>query len=287
MGPMAREYEVVVRPDIVFAEHDGTRLLGDLYLPQGMSKAPVLVGVHGGGWQLGDRKFYQYWGNYLARSGYAVFAIEYRLMKPGEKAWPGAVYDTKAAVQFVRAEAAEFGLDPDRVGLIGDSAGAHLSALVALAGNEPLFSSEYRSDRHAGTAADVKAVVGFYGVYDLLAQWEHDQITRPRDQITEKLLGGPPMVSRRAYFEASPLSYVTVDKNSTRFLLIYGREDDIVDPVTQSEKLLTALKQAGFYARTIVVPGAGHFWSVDPVDEPGSFGAYAGPKIRRFLEVAL
>ena len=121
----------------------------------------------------------------------------------------------------------------------------------------------------------------------MVAQWEHDQITRPRDSVTEKLLGCPPMVSRRTFFEASPLSYATVDKNSTRFLLIYGREDDIVDPATQSEKFLTALKQAGFYARTIVVPGAGHFWSVDPVDEPGSFGAYAAPKIRRFLEVAL
>jgi dipeptidyl aminopeptidase/acylaminoacyl peptidase len=121
----------------------------------------------------------------------------------------------------------------------------------------------------------------------MLAQWEHDQIARPRDQITEKLLGGPPMANRKVYFEASPLSYVTTDKNSTRFLLIWGREDDIVDPATQSEKFLVALKQAGFYARTIVVPGAGHFWSVDPVDEPGSFGAYAGPKMLRFLEVAL
>jgi pimeloyl-ACP methyl ester carboxylesterase len=78
-----------------------------------------------------------------------------------------------------------------------------------------------------------------------------------------------------------------VDKNSTRFLLIYGREDDIVDPATQSERFLTALKQAGFFARTIVVPGAGHFWSADPIEEPGSFGAYVGPKVLRFLDAAL
>ena len=92
------------------------------------------------------------------------------------------------------------------------------------------------------------------------------------------------MVGRKQFFEASPLSYATVDKNSTRFLLIYGREDDIVDPATQSEKFLNALKQAGFFARTIVVPGAGHFWTVDPVEESGSFGAYAGPKMLRFLD---
>src|SRR6201999_4252960 len=71
----AREYEVTLRNDIVFAEHDGTKLLGDLYLPKGLEKAPVLIGVHGGGWQIGDRKFYKNWGTFLAKNGYAVFAI--------------------------------------------------------------------------------------------------------------------------------------------------------------------------------------------------------------------
>src|ERR1041385_8238767 len=217
----AREYEVTVRNDIVFAEHDGTKLLADLYLPKGLEKAPVLVGVHGGGWQIGDRKFYKNWGTYLAKNGYAVFAIEYRLMKPGVKTWPGAVYDTKAAVQYVRANAAGLSVDPERIGLIGDSAGAHLSALVALAGEEPLFSSEYRSDPHAAVSAKVKTVVAFYGVYDMALQWEHDQITRPRDNIVEKLLGGAPMVNRNVYLDASPISYATVDKNATRFLLLY------------------------------------------------------------------
>jgi acetyl esterase/lipase len=284
---MAIEHEVAIKPDIMFAEHDGVKLFGDLYLPRASGKAPVLVGVHGGGWQLGDRKFYRHWGGYLAKHGFAVFAIDYRLMKPKVRTWPGVVGDCRAAVQFVRARAADLGLDPDRIGMIGDSAGAHLSALVALAGDEPLFSGQYPNDSCNATAANVKAVIGFYGVYDMLAQWEHDQITRPRDSVTEKLLGGPPMVSRKTFFEASPLSYATVDKNSVRFLLIYGREDDIVDPATQSEKFLTGLKQAGFFARTIVVPGAGHFWSVDPVEEPGSFGSYAGPRVLRFLTGAL
>src|SRR5262249_40417067 len=182
----AREFEVNVRNDIVFAEHDGVKLLADFYSPKGLDGAPVLVAVHGGGWQIGDRKFYRNWGTYLAKNGYAVFAIEYRLMKPGVKTWPGAVYDTKAAVQYVRAQAADLGIDPQRIGLVGDSAGSHLSALVALAGEEPHFSTEYKSDPHAGESAKVKAVVAFYGVYDMAAQWEHDQITRPRDNISEK-----------------------------------------------------------------------------------------------------
>src|SRR5215813_10644467 len=265
--PAARakaDYEVMTRNDIFFAEHDGVKLFGDFYAPKGLDKAPVLVAVHGGGWQVGNRKFYSNWGPYLAKNGYAVFAIEYRLMKPDVKTYPGAVYDTKAAVQYVRAKAGELGIDPERIGMVGDSAGAHLSALVALAGEEPAFSSEYRSDPHASVSAKVKAVVGFYGVYDMAAQWEHDLVTRPRDNIVEKFLGGAPMVNRKVYFEASPMSYATVDKNGPRFLLMYGHEDDIADPKTQSEPFSKALRQAGIFVRSIIVPGAGHFWSVDP-----------------------
>jgi acetyl esterase/lipase len=95
-------YEVVTRNDIVFAEHDGVKLLADLYSPKDLDAAPVLVGVHGGGWQVGSRKFYTNWGPYLAKNGYAVFSIEYRLMKPGVKTYPGAVYDVKAAVPRAR-----------------------------------------------------------------------------------------------------------------------------------------------------------------------------------------
>ena len=164
------------------------------------------------------------------------------------------------------------------------------SDLVTAQAKEKAFptyrsTSEYRSDPHAAVSSKVKTVVGFYGVYDMAAQWEHDLVTRPRDNIVEKLLGGAPMVNRKRYFDASPMSYTTVDRNTTRFLLLYGHEDDIVDPKTQSERFLLQLKQAGFFARTIVVPGAGHFWSVDPVDE--GFGAYAGPSVLRFLEGAL
>ena len=284
---MADIRNVEVMPGLLYAVHDGFELFGDLYLPEECDKAPVLIAAHGGGWQMGDRSLYQHWGPYLAARGYALFSIEDRLMKPGEGTWPGAACDVRAAVQFVRAKAPEFGIDPDRIGAIGDSAGAHLTALVALAGEEKLLTSEYRDDPHAGASCAVKAAIGFYGVYDMAAQWEHDQIYRPRDQITEKFLGGSPAQSRRVFFDASPLSYATVDKNSTKFLLIYGREDEIVDASTQSDRFLIALKQAGFFARTIVIPEAGHFWAADPVEEPGGFAARTAPRLVRFLEASL
>jgi acetyl esterase/lipase len=282
----AATYEVTTRTDIVFAEHDGVKLLGDLYLPKGLDKAPVLVAVHGGGWQVGSRKIYTHWGPYLAKNGVAVFAIEYRLMKPGVKTYPGAIYDTKAAIQYVRAKAAEIGVDPERIGLIGDSAGAHLSALVALAGEEPLYSSEYRSDANAAVSAKVKAAVGFYGVYDMQAQYQHDLLSRPRDNIAEKFLGAAPHTDRKVFFDASPINYATVSRNSTRFLLVHGTDDDIVDPATQSVAFLNALTQASFFVRRVIIPGAGHFFVADPVDDT-SFGGFAGPRVLRFLTDAL
>jgi len=239
----------------------------------------VIIGIHGGGWQGGSPAAYRHWGPYYANNGYAMFAIKYRLAKAGT--YPKAVYDVKAAIQFVRAKAGELGLDPERIGLQGDSAGGHLAALAGLAADQ--YTSEYRSAPHAGVAANVKAVIGFYGVYDMLAQWHHDQIARPRDQISEKFLGASPMQNRKVYFEASPISYATIDRNQTRFMLVHGTADDIVDPA-QTQQFWQALNQAGTYSRRIVIPGAGHFFASDPLNDPGSFSGMAAPGILRFLQ---
>src|SRR5579862_3492612 len=213
----AAEYPVVTQTGLVYAEHDGTKLIGDIYQPKGLAKAPAVIAVHGGGWQNGNRATYQYWGPFLSRNGIALFTVDYRLGKPGM--YPKAVYDVRAAIQFIRANAARFDLDPDRLGLIGDSAGGHLTALLALAGDQ--FTTAYRDDPVASTPANVKAMIGFYGVYDMLAQWTHDLVFRPGDNITEKFLGAPPMVNRRIYFESSPISYATMDHNQVHFLLIH------------------------------------------------------------------
>jgi acetyl esterase/lipase len=285
-------YGVIVRRNVEYAAHDGVKLYGDLYHPEArehrpLPVVPAVIAVHGGGWESGSKDSYDHWGRYLAEAGLAVFAIDYRLTTPEHKTYPAAVYDVRAAVQFVRAHASSLAVEPDRIALMGDGAGAHLAALVALANAEPQFSSQYKSDPDAGTVADVKAAAVFYGTYDLAAQWQHDQVARPLDQVTEIFLGNRPMADRRLYFEASPLSYATTGKNKPAFLVIYGTSDEVVDATQQSQAFEAALRQAQFFARKIEVPSVGHHWIADPFSDPASPNAYVAPRLLRFLEKAL
>ncbi len=276
-----------IQRGIEYAKADGAALLGDLYAPKGKGPHPVMVAVHGGGWQQGARESYRYWGPYLAERGIALFAASYRLAKAGEPSYPAAIYDIRAAVQFVKGRAEALSLDASRVGLMGDSAGAHLAAMVALAGDKPEFSQAPRGNPHGALATSVKALIGVYGVYDLAQQWNHDILSRPRDSICDKFLGVAPMDDRRRYFEASPLSHAVTSANATAVLLAWGTEDDIVDRRTQSEPFLLALKQARFYARSVVIQGAGHFWMSDPIEEHDSYSGRFAPRVLRFLSEKL
>jgi acetyl esterase/lipase len=279
----AQELGVETRKSVQYGTHDGAALIGDLYLPRGTESRPAIVAVHGGGWQGGGREIYRYMGPYLATRGYSVFSIDYRLTRDGQNHYPAAIHDVRAAIQWTRSHGAELNIDPARIALMGDSAGAHLGALVALAGDSTDYANAYRDDPYASVSTKVKAVVGVYGTYDLIAQWEHDAISRPTDNIAQNLMGFPPMQDRRAWYAASPIAHATFANNGTAFLLAYGTADDIVDSSRQSESFLLALKQARFYVRTVVVQSAPHFWMADPVEEPNSFAGFLAPRLLRFL----
>lgn len=274
---------VEIRRNVVYATHDGVALSGDYYVPSAPGKFPVVVAVHGGGWQGGSRTAHRFWGPYLASHGIALFTVDYRLSKPGQPTFPQAVHDVRAAIQFVKHNAATLKADPERTALMGESAGAHLTSLVALAGDEPIFAGGYPGDPYAAMSTSVKAVVATYGVYDLAAQWQHDQIARPRDQIVEKFLGKAPLDDRRLYFDASPLSYATRGANRPAFLLVWGTGDDVAHP-SQSETFMTALKQAGITTRKIAITDAPHFFMSDPLDDPSSPVHHVAPQVLRFLQ---
>ena len=249
---------------VVFANPGGEALHADVYLPESAAPVPVVIAIHGGGWRVGSRDSYRHLGQLLAGRGYAVFSIDYRLVRKEQNRYPAAVDDVRAAVKYVREHAAELNVDPKRVILMGDSSGGHLAALVGL------------TERPA-----VQAVVGIFGVYDLAGQWQHDLASRPNDNITQLFLGASLVENRQLYFDASPLSYVTTANAGPAFLLTWGTHDDIVDPA-QSEAFLLALKQAGFFVRT-VIQDAPHFWAGDPLDEAGSHSAFFAARLLRFL----
>jgi acetyl esterase/lipase len=272
-----------LRRNVVYANHDGVELTGDFYLPAAPGPHPVIVNVHGGYWRRGSRDTFQHWGPYLAARGYAGFTVSYRLSKPGKKSYPEVVHDIRAAVQFTRSRAQDFRVDPDRIALWGNSAGAHLAALVALAGDSELFKGGYPQDPYAAVSTKVKALIGTYGIYDLLPQWRQSQIGNPGDNLVESMLGAPPTRDRRIYFDASPISHAIVANNKTAVFVIWGTEDDVVDCKAQSLEFLLALKQAEFQARPCVVQGAPHYWLSDPIDEPGSHSGFVAPRLLRFL----
>ncbi len=268
------------RANVEYGRHDGDALLGDAWMPKAPGKYPAIVAVHGGGWQGGSKSAYRFWGPWLAQRGYVVFSIDYRLVKPGKKMFPESVYDVKAAVQFVRSRAAELKVDPERIALMGDSAGAHLAALVALGGDA--FNKAYQDDPYAGASAKVKAVIPVYGVFDMAQQWDHDLLNRPGDNIAEKYLGAPPSADRKLYFDGSPLSYAVKASSNVSVLLANGTEDDVVDRA-QTDAFFLALKQSGNFVRRYVMQGAGHYWLTDPIDEPGSYAGFFAPRLLRFL----
>ncbi len=271
---------VTTHMGIAYANHDGVELLGDLYLPKGTKSAPALVAVHGGGWVAGVRSAFQYWGPYLAARGVAMFSISYRLATKG-KTFPQAVQDVRAGVQFVRGKAGEFGIDPQRIGLIGASAGAHLASLAALSGTK--FANGYPQDAFASVDASVKVLVAVYGIYDAVAMWTNYQLQGGRDNNFEKFMGVSPMENRQLYFDASPISYATLANNKIGVLLVTGTEDDLVDRRQQIDPFQLALKQAAFFVRPCIVHGAPHYWMNDPIDETGSYTGFVAPRLMRFL----
>ncbi len=279
------EISVERRAGIVYARHDGVELSGDLYLPAGAGPHPILLAVPGGAWRGGRRAGLRHWGEYLARHGHAVFSIDYRQAIEAPS-FPQAAQDVLAAAQFLSGEGARHGLDPDRLSLLGASAGAHLGALTALAGDLAPFFGAYPTDPHAAVRPRFRALIAAYGIYDLFAHWQETRQSNaaPGEDVTERFLGCDPYDDPERYTLASPLRHVAYRHNALKVLLVWGTHDVAVSP-RQTESFRLALEQARFFVRACPVVGAGHFWfSEDPPDDPLGFTAAVGPRILRFLE---
>jgi acetyl esterase/lipase len=250
-----------------FMNAGGSALQLDAYLPpvEVETNGAGVVVVHGGSWNASARSDFPQWNRWLTRQGFAVFDVDYRLAP--QPNWQTATGDVKCAVMWVKRHAAEFRVSPDRLVLLGRSAGGQLALLAAYTADDArLPSSCPRAadlDEPApgdSPGADVRAVVSFYGPTDLLWAYDNPGNRRVIDgpTILRRFVGGDPHASnetRELFRLASPVAHVTPRTPPT--LLIHGGLDQLVRSENM-ELLGGKLKEAGVPFRLVLIPYAQH-----------------------------
>ena len=244
--------DIKVEKDIPYAgTHNAAQTL-DLLLPKapkGDKPLPAVVNIHGGAFKMGDKAMgVGEIAGLVASGDYAGATINYRLS--GEALWPAQVHDCKAAIRWLRANAAKYHLDPERIGVIGSSAGGHLVAMLGTSGGNKSLEGDVGP--YPGTSSRVQCVVDQFGPTDFLAMGGgHNAAYSPESE----LIGGALQANKDKARAASPISYVSA--HAPPFLIIHGDRDPLV-PFNQSELLHAALKKAGVECLFVRVEGAGH-----------------------------
>jgi acetyl esterase/lipase len=235
-------------PDVEYSSPNGESLKLDLARPKtGDGPFPAVLCIHGGGFRAGDRQSYDGLCVRLAERGYVAATITYRLA-PKHK-FPAAIYDTKAAVRWLRANAALYKINPDKIGVMGGSAGGHLAQFLAVTAHVPRFEGD---GGNPNQSSSVTCVVNFYGPSDFTKSYGKSVDAAV---VLPLWLGGNLDTARALHIQASPLYWVTPDAAPT--LCIHGTEDKYVAH-EQAEWLVDKLKAATVEARLLTLPGAGH-----------------------------
>jgi acetyl esterase/lipase len=230
----------------------------DLYLPKkrsaDASALPLVVFIHGGGWRNGDKSSGWTRLRELVESGnYAAASIGYRLS--GEAQWPAQIHDCKAAIRWLRANASEYGFDPEKIAVWGTSAGGHLVAMLGVSGDVGELEGSIGS--HGEVSSEVTCVVNFFGPSELLTMNDHPS-TIDHDAATSPeslLIGGAIQENPDKAKNASPIHWVSPDDEPS--LIVHGTEDPLV-PYPQSVEFEKKLESAGVPTVLLTVEGGGH-----------------------------
>ena len=256
--PVEKKKErTVVFPDDVRVERDVAYLpadrkqKADLYFPREVpqgGRLPAVIIIHGGGFNDGDkdRRREINIGSHLARNGYVGMSIDYQLWSKGiqKPTWPRSLQDAKTAVRWLRENADRLGIDPERIGVIGGSAGGNLAAMLAVTG--PKDGLEPPDGDGAPTS--VRCAVDLYGVADLMNYHDMKMFLKTREEDPE------------SYRRASPIGYC--DRGDAPVLLIHGTGDEVVD-VSQSRTFAAALAKGDVEHELIEIPDAPHTFDLD------------------------
>jgi acetyl esterase/lipase len=225
---------VTVEENVSYGSVNGADLRLDIYKPADSPAVihPAVLLIHGGGWTGLDKRTMRGMGQVLARSGFVAFAVDYRLFQGGENRWPAQLDDVQRAVRWLRANAAKYGVNPERIGAFGHSAGAQLAALLGMEdtrGNSDPALTKYSSR--------VQAVVDVSGPIDFTAEHGSDG-----QGFLTNFLGAPYTTHPEVWREASPAFHVS--KADAPFLIMHGTQDQNV-PLAQSQELFEKLQSAG------------------------------------------
>jgi acetyl esterase/lipase len=249
--------------NVAYADLHELQLI-DIRTPKGKDGPfPVLIWIHGGAWKQGSKNVVPTWLQQIAAGDYAIASIDYRF---SDIDWPASAADARASIRWLRAHASDYNLNPDQFGVLGSSAGGHLSGLVAVSADAEVLNGEEALGNWEVSGA-VQAAVPFYGAHDFAnldpdralsncaddKEMVHDEVGSPETL----LLDCAPSYSNCPALaaEASPISYV--DASDPPTFLVHGLEDCTIAP-NQSVRMAEALHTLGVPTYLALVPDAGH-----------------------------
>lgn len=236
--------------------YSGNQTLIIAYPKTRTGKLPAVLHFHGGGFRQGAAE--EKTALLFAKAGFVGISVNYRLS--GEAIFPAAVHDCKTAVRWVRANAAKYGIDPDRIGAFGGSAGGHLALILGMSGGDTYLEGD---GPHREFSSRVKAVVDNYGPTDFMkmndfpGDMDHNAAKSPESTF----IGGAIQENPALVKKANPITYV--DPTDPPTLILHGENDRSV-PFNQSELMVAALAKAGVVHKLIPVKNAGHGFKPTP-----------------------
>lgn len=239
--------DILFERGVEFSNAADQHLQLDIARPKTASGAlPAILCVHGGGFRAGTREGYDDLCVKLAGHGYVAATVTYRLAPAFQ--YPAAVIDCKAAVRWLRANAGSLGIDPQRIGVTGGSAGGHLVQFLGVTQGV----KEFEVGENLGQSSDVACVVNFYGPSDLTKSYGKSVDAA---EVLPLFFGGGLETKLREHVRGSPLYWVT--PNAAPTLIIHGTEDKYVN-YEQAGWMVEKLRAAQVEVELLTMPGAGH-----------------------------
>lgn len=248
--------------DIDYVGADNKRQMLDLYLPEAKSDQPrpLVVYIHGGGWENGSKDNAGVLFGLIKDRPYAGASVNYRLTN--EATWPAQIHDCKAAIRWLRAHAKEHGIDAEKIAVFGISAGGHLVSMLGVTGGEKALEGELGP--HRDQSSRVTCVLDFCGPSNFLTFGGKGSIINPDDpkSALAKLVGGPVKDKQDVARNVSPVNHLSSD--DAPFLIIHGDKDTIV-PYAQAQEFDTAMEAAKLPATLLTGTGGGHVFFSAPL----------------------